>query len=252
MSLLNAHENIKMYGELFNLDSLPEASLKETLENPIGYLDKRLTCTLPPQVQAVGFKMFYDHLTPEYFEKMINRREASEGLLQRIHNLEAFIRAHTSRQELLTRFEAAWNYLRNDTGLKVIHLRRKNKLETLVSLKTAFLTDEWMHVHNKQRPKTVLQLNFEECFQYFNKLEAYESDYSARFTEHDALEVVYEDLVEKTNEEMSRIFDFLGLPRQQVRTILKKQIVASLPEVIGNYADLKKSFESSKWQAYFN
>ncbi len=251
MSLLNAHEHAKMHGELFNLDTLPEASLKEILTDPVQYLDKKLNGPVPAGVRAVGFKLFYDHLTRDYFRKMVNCNEAADNVLQRFSRLESFLEENTTHEELYAKCTDTWHYLGRDTELKVIHLRRKNKLETLVSLKTAFLTDEWVQVNTRQRAKMVLHLDFEECLQYFNKLETYEHQYPALFGGHQAIEVTYEALIEKTGEEMNRIFLFLGLPQRPVRTIMKKQIVHPLPEIIDNYAELKESFSATRWQAYF-
>src|SRR5690349_290006 len=71
LSLLSAHPAIKTYGELFNLDSLPHEKLLEALADPVAYLQRRIFRAHAPGIAAVGFKMFYDHLTREYFEKPV-------------------------------------------------------------------------------------------------------------------------------------------------------------------------------------
>ena len=47
LSLLSAHPSIKTYGELFNLDSLPQPVLQEALEDPVLYLRRRVYASIP-------------------------------------------------------------------------------------------------------------------------------------------------------------------------------------------------------------
>ncbi len=251
MSLLSAHENIKMYGELFNLDKLPRPVLAEVLADPVGYYEKKMDCGHNENIRAVGFKMFYDHLTKEYFEKIMNPHKAVDTLKTRLEEFETFLNDHYQWSDLLPRFEETWRHLVGDKALKVIHLTRSNKLETIVSLKTAFLTDEWMLWHSKQRAMTTVDLSHEECTRYFTKLEAYEQAYGALFKGHTVLEVTYEALVERKEEALAEIFDFLELPRMPVSSIMKKQNIFSMEEKISNYHELKESFSSTVWQRYF-
>src|SRR5579871_4263372 len=66
LSLLSAHPQVKTYGELFNLDMLPKASLTEVLDDPVAYLRQKVYQDHKSEIEAVGFKMFYDHLTRDY------------------------------------------------------------------------------------------------------------------------------------------------------------------------------------------
>lgn len=251
MSLLSAHEDIKMYGELFNLDKLPKPALVEVLEDPVGYLQRRINGTQPANIRAVGFKIFYDHLTREYFEKIMDPEQAVDKLKERLKNFESFLHTNYAWDDLAVKFGKTWDYLVEDTGIKVIHLKRRNKLETMVSLKTAFLTDEWMRWNSKPPTITTVSLSPEECSRYFKKLEAYEQKYAALFSRHPVHEVTYEDLVEKKDEVMAGIFNFLELPRKPVSTIMKKQNVFSLQQTVSNYHELKEQFSTSHWQAFF-
>ena len=59
LSLLSAHPHVKTYGELFNLDMLPETSLLEVLDDPITYVQRRVYQDHKLEIAAVGFKMLF-------------------------------------------------------------------------------------------------------------------------------------------------------------------------------------------------
>ena len=251
MSLLSGHEKIKVYGELFNLDMLPEPQLRQVLDDPIGYLKKKMYEPLPGSKMAIGFKIFYDHLTNHYFEKMVDRSAVSDETTKLFDGLTSFVDRHYSLDDLYQKFNETWNFLAGDEELKVIHLKRKNKLETLVSLKTAYLSNEWMNYKGNQTDKTGLCLAYEECSSYFTAIETFEKNYDEKFRHHSRLEMIYEDLVENKEQELKRVFDFLNVPPMTVSTRLKKQINHPLSEIIVNYDQLKRDFRKSPWSIFF-
>ena len=250
-TLLNSHPGIRMYGELFNLDNLSKENLREALADPVAYLKKRLLPGNEKENRAIGFKMFYDHLTADYFKKLIGRDVADENLKKRFSELEQYITTYHSMPALVEKFQAAWNYLAGDKELKVIHLTRPNKLKTLVSLKTAYLTNQWMRLKPEAPAAVVFQLDYEECYTYFNTVDRYEKACNALFGEHETLDLTYDDLVKDKQRAANQVFDFLGLAHTPVNTILKKQVVCEPEEVVGNYAELKKAFMDSPWYTFF-
>src|ERR1044071_9915663 len=126
LSLLSAHPCIKTYGELFNLDMLPEENLLEVLEDPIAILQRKMYGAHRPEIAAVGFKMFYDHLTRDYFEKPINISDADPELQQRFAHFSSFIKSNYEWAALDERFRTTWEFLRANRSLGVIHLKRAN------------------------------------------------------------------------------------------------------------------------------
>lgn len=248
---LKAHENIAMFGELFNLDALKEAQLRKALDNPTKYLNEYYNKVLSPETQAVGFKMFYDHLTPTYFTKFITADETAAALSSRIKRFFAIVESEYDQVELAARFDQTWEYLRREKGIKVIHLKRSNKLETLVSLKTAFLTDRWM-VYGVDSPgKTVLSLTVDECENFFRTITDLELLYDEKFNGHPVLPVSYDELVGNTEYVLDQTFEFLGLRSKPLTTKLKKQISHPLNEVVSNYGRLKDNFSGTEWAHYF-
>lgn len=253
MSLLNSHGAIKMYGELFNIDSLTEQTLNLVLHDPVDYLKKKLGDSTASDHQSVGFKMFYDHLSFDYFDKMVCPASISGKLIDKYENFDSLIRSNYSISYLNNKFKSLWNYLVKDTDLKIIHLKRRNKLDTLISLKTAYATSEWMHwMPGTQNRKMQLDLDYEECFNYFSAIERYETVNDITFRNHSKLEMYYEDLVSDKQQCANDICDFFELPYKPVKTLLKKQIAYPPCEIINNYNDLKKAFENTSWNIYFN
>ena len=106
LSLLSSHPSIKTYGELFNLDSLPRDDLSAALEDPVAYLQRRVYMPHGPGISAVGFKMFYDHLTKDYFDKPVRVADTSQQLQDRFDRFSAFVESNYDRDSLTSRFRA--------------------------------------------------------------------------------------------------------------------------------------------------
>jgi len=252
LTLLNAHKSVKMYGELFNLDTLTRDKLDKAVSNPVEYLQEYLYPTDPHGNTAIGFKIFYDHMTFDYFQKIIPEDVTSEALHKRFSDINGYIGEHYSQQYLDTKFRSAWDFLISNKRLKVIHLKRENKLKTLVSLKIAYITNKWMHWKPEELEKATCRLEYEECVSYFTKMSNYEQSHDCLFGDHEKLVITYEELVKQQDQTINQCWDFLQLPHSPVNTILKKQNSDRLEDTLINYEELKNTFEGSPWRIYFD
>lgn len=250
-SMVGAHSAIKMYGEPFNLDSrgLSKSDLNTILENPLKHLDKILLNEISETI--VGFKLFYDHLTKDYFTKLIDKREACAKVKDRFEELDNYVYEHFDFQKICSKLEAARNELVTDKEYKIIHLIRSNKLRSFLSLKKAYLTDQWFSYKMSKRMDEGIPIDFQECQAYFSKLENYESQHRTIFKDHQYLEVTYEELVAQKDSELKKIFDFLEVSNEEVKSVLRKQNNTSLNESIVNYEEVKNQFTSTPWLQYF-
>lgn len=252
LSLLSAHPHIKTYGELFNLDMLPQASLLEALDDPATFLRQRVYQTHKPEITAVGFKMFYDHLTRDYFRKLIDVSDASPQLQEKYAQFSHFIETNYAWDVLEERFRAAWDFLRDDQSLAVIHLKRRNTLHTLISLKRAYMTSQWWSLKSSSQTIPPVHLDPEECCRYFEKLSNAAAEADAAFAQHPKINVIHEDLIENQQDTMQQVFAFLKVPHKSVATRMKKQNLAPPRETVSNYDELKSYFKNTRWEVFFD
>ena len=114
---LNSSPNILCFREVLNdtldfiqygvegYDDFSEEDMALRSDDPLRFLDERIFCQHPKEIRAVGFKFHYGHVY--CFPGIVERMAA-------------------------------------DTDLRVLHLRRRNMLQALVSLKFAEKTGIWL------------------------------------------------------------------------------------------------------------
>lgn len=252
MSLLNSHPDIKMYAELFNLDAVSEDTLKSILDAPTKYLEKKLEENSKNSYKKVGFKLFYDHMTINYFNKIIPVKNINSELLEKYQNFDLFIRKHYSLSDLSIKFNEFWDYIFRNGDFKIIHIKRRNKLKTLISLSTAYQTKKWMQwLPNSETKDVQLNLSFSECSNYFNEISRQEDIMDFLLKNHSVLELYYEDLENNSQLVSDRVFKFLQVENRIVKSHLRKQVIKMPKEIILNYNNLKSNFKNSKWEHFF-
>jgi LPS sulfotransferase NodH len=251
LSLLSSHPAIKTYGELFNLDALPRDNLTEALEDPVAYLKRRVYKPHGSSVSAVGFKMFYDHLTKDYFDKPVRAGDTSQELQDRFDRFSAFVESNYDWDSLTMRFRGAWDFLIEDVSLVVIHLKRRNALDTLISLKRAFATDKWWSLKSESGARFTVHLDPEECSRYFQRISDFQAAADTAFASHARIDVIYEDLVERQQDALKGIFTLLDVPCLPLTTRMIKQNPAPARETVANYEQLKNHFRPTQWGELF-
>jgi LPS sulfotransferase NodH len=147
-----------------------------------------------------------------------------------------------------------WDDLVAAQDIKVIHLKRRNILRTLVSRKIAGMKDVWAATSEARldigRQKTV-SFRTEELEEGFRRTRGWETEGDRRFAAHPLLSVWYEDLVRDPEATLAQVLDFLGLRQVPLATQLRKQNPERLPELVSNYAELKAAFTGSEWAVFF-
>ncbi len=220
-SYLNMHPEIYCEGEIYNTDHLkmygkPDVLIKQMNDNPLKYLKTYGFPEVSRKIKHAGFKLFYNHFQTE--------------------------NTKTIR-----------DYLVKNKDIKIIHIKRKNMLRNLVSLKIAEKTNEWRSFSEKSNiDKKRICLTKEECLNEFESLEKIIATVEQNFKEHQILDVFYKDLSENTEEVMLEVFGFLGAPQISVKkTALKKQNREKLSQLVLNFHELKKEFQNTKWTDFF-
>ncbi|MBP8947436.1 MAG: sulfotransferase [Candidatus Promineofilum sp.] len=222
MRSLNNHSRIVGYGEIVkNVDRYPqhyhefESSQALFERDPARFLQTKVFRAYPPNVAAVGFKIFYHHAP----------RDTVWG-------------------------RAVWEYLLGQPELRVLHLKRRNWLKMLVSEKQAGETEEWIKYSDGQEAPAV-HLPPDEAAAFFARVAAWEAEYDALFAGHPGCEVVYEQLTRDLPGQLARIQTFLDVPHEAVSPGTAKRPRRALAEQITNYAELKGHFAATPWAAFF-
>ncbi|MDY7003351.1 MAG: hypothetical protein SWX82_05120 [Cyanobacteriota bacterium] len=96
-----------------------------------------------------------------------------------------------------------------------------------------------------------VQLDYDDCLKLFAETKKWQEEYDSFFNEHQKIEVIYENLVQKTLQETKQIQQFLGVKLQRLYSLTLKQNKGTLPEIISNYYELKEKFEGSPCSKFF-
>lgn len=144
------------------------------------------------------------------------------------------------------------DYMLSDRTLKIIHMKRRNRLRTLNSIEMAFQTKQHqLHDENKRIRDIQIELPIERCLLEFNRIGNWENQFDKLFSGHAIFNIFYEDFVNDKDSTYKKLLDFLGVPRQDFKSKMLKQNIRSLPDMIKNYRQLKKYFKGSEWEIYF-
>ena len=254
VNLINSNSSTTFtYGELFNLNSLTKDKINIALKSPVKYLIKSLRLSAR-HYRTVGFKIFYYHATKKGYGN--NNPDlvkvASKTLKDRIGIFNSYIKANYEIDELTDKFSEVWRYLR-EKDFDVVHLKRKNLLKSYVSLKKAYITDQWTSGNDSVKGVKDIKINlsYKECSNYFNLIKTYERKYDLFFKNHNIITVYYEDLVSHKKQTINRLEKFLSIKITSTDLMIKKQEGKPLSEVVLNYQQLKRDFLNSKWNKYF-
>ncbi len=166
----------------------------------------------PPWIRAVGFKVFYYHLTHDEWERI----EAS--------NIEII---HLIRQ----------NRLRTIVSLDIAFATNRWSVKRL--------KDE------QPRPVSI-RLDTTTLVNRIQEIEAMEAEARQRFRGHKFMECTYEDLVDHTDEQFRDIADFLGIAGHidAKRIQLVKQNPHPLTTLIENFDEVSEVLQATDYAHY--
>ena len=146
-----------------------------------------------------------------------------------------------------------WRTLAGMDHLRVIHLKRRNVLRTLVSRKVAGARDEWVTESGAPASFTdkAVALAARELAEGFARTRAWEEGGDEMFSRHPLLSVHYEDLADDPNGVFREITDFLGVPYARPSTTLRRQNPERLSDLVTNYEELKGAFQGTELEEFF-
>ncbi|WP_343796337.1 sulfotransferase [Gaetbulibacter jejuensis] len=250
VNLLSSHQRLRILGEIFSLDRIALDEVESIIDFPIEYLNKKLD-PKSDLIHGVGFKMLYDNFKLDYFNKEVKLETSNQDVEKRNLKLIDFVFSKYSNAQLEHQFDKLWDYYQNDKDLRIIHLTRRNLLKTFVSLKRAFITDEWISIKDRKVDNLEIEISKEELETYFNRIVGFNNYYNEFFSEHQIFKLEYEDMVSDIEGTMENVLNFLGLEPVKLTSVLKKQNKARLRDNIKNYEELKMHFSSTQWSGFF-
>jgi hypothetical protein len=151
-------------------------------------------------------------------------------------------------------FDAVLAGLENDVGVKIIHLKRVNRLRRFASHAAVLRGHGVVNIWDGSAPPvlTPFTLAPAECLADFAHVEALERRFAAMFSRHDVLETTYEALTENGAAALDAVQDFLGVPRRALTARTSRVNAAPLSEVILNYEELRRSFTGTPYARFFD
>ncbi len=239
-NLLKSHSNIVSYFEIFDKKNSQLGKgfkpftnnnvYKLSVRFPIEFLNQYIFRNYSEKIEAVGFKLMYNQLSENKINKIINFQ---------------------------------------DNSINIIHLKRKNKLKTLVSYKLAEKNNsfsQFQHDQLKIEPeirknitrnttpfsiKTV-KLSIIECENYFKLITRQEKIFDKIISKNNVLPLFYEDIEMNMENEIKRIISFLNISYEKLSSLTIKQNPQTLSQSIENYSELAEHFKNTKLAIYFD
>ena len=251
---LTSHPSIRCFGEVFNkmvpfvafgVDGYDNFSARERTRRDrdfTSFLRERIYCSQPEEIRAVGFKTLYGQFW------------GFRGLLE---------------------------HLVDDAEIRVLHLKRRNILRMLVSLKMAQATGVWVEIGGskftlanllrasrhplraaaklprllrppmlagKPRRETLrvrVTITKDELFKFIIRTKSKAGHLDDRFQEHPRLTLFYEDMLEQRVEVFNQVQTFLGVEPTPLAVTLRRQNPEPLRDLLENYDHLYEAYRNT-------
>lgn len=256
---LDSSPHMRCFGEVFNaaldhisygVDGYDNFNARDRSlrdRDAVAFLRKRVFKRPPAGVRAVGFKLLYAQ---------------DAGFADLLDHLTA------------------------DEGLRVLHLRRRNLLRTLVSWKIANGTGLWVQngasplddafsltnarraarhplraaaalrrrlrlraSSTNERPQATLSRD--ECMTLFGYVQRQEARYDMLFAGHPKRTLYYEDIVAAPEQELGVVQEFLAVTPQPLTVTARRQNPEPLRDLLANYDELRAAFRATPYAPFF-
>lgn len=177
------------------------------------------------------------------YEKILSTVFQSESKSVRIVGFKVFYN-HLTEQE--------WSKLMAWKDLKVIHLTRKNRLRTVISLEIAFKTGQWTRSgRSGTLQERRIKLEPSKLLRRLEQIEQGEIATRLRFCDRPVLEVVYEDMIRSPHETFTSVGAYLGVEAMKPDKIrLKRQNPESLEQLIINYDEIETMLKNTRFAEF--
>ena len=177
------------------------------------------------------------------FDKILSMLYQNESRSTRMVGFKVFYN-HLTDEE--------WKKLVARDELKIIHLTRRNRLRTIISLEIAFKTGQWTKAGHSGDPKEKrVTLDPWKLLKRLEQIEEGEAATRARFCDRQILEIVYENLVQAPDDTFASVSTYLGVDGiDPGRIRLKRQNPESLRQLIVNYDEVESTLQGTRFAEY--
>jgi LPS sulfotransferase NodH len=152
--------------------------------------------------------------------------------------------------------EKEWQKFLACRDLKIIHLIRRNRLRTVISLEIAFKTGQWtksVKGNSGELKEKRLRLDPSKLIKRLEQIEEGEATARARFRDRQILEVVYEELVQSPKSGFEAAGAYLGVDGiDPSRIRLRRQNPETLQQLIINYDEIEAALRNTRFAEYLN
>jgi LPS sulfotransferase NodH len=223
---LRQHPDIQMFGELLH-DNV-EARKRDLGDRGIYYRGGSSAAQFLERVvfgedeagsaRAVGFKLFYGHA-----------------------------RMDDAARE-------AWQLLTTRKDIYIVHMVRRNLLDSFVSLKVAIRTNEWAClIEAARKPSDVepFAVAARECRSFFDNVTRDRRMTREVFMRPRYMEVTYDALASGYLDRVNSVVAFLGLSPFRPCHKLVKQATKTPREQLSNYEELERAFRNTQYACFF-
>jgi LPS sulfotransferase NodH len=228
---LSSHPRIACHGEVFKLGKSPYAL-------PGGYWDYSRQTAL----RRLGAALRPQHSFRDYLDQLYGRRDRSAV------GFKIMLNQCASRPFL-------WPLI-CEYRVKAILVTRRNVLKTLVSRRTAATTGVY-HVSPSLPVKTAVadwtaqpvRLDPESLLEDLEKISNETIEWKRRLQNCEFMELIYEEYVKDQPNWNSRVLDFLGAPRHELSSDLRKVNPDELDSLVSNFDEIAGIVRKSRWSS---
>ena len=231
---LSQHPQIRAYGELFHQvrseregshalirDGLP-ICFDENQDDAIQFLDSEVFCPVPSEIRAVGFKLFGEHVKCSGTERLFSRLK------------EAY------------------------PDVKIIHIRRPNYLDVLISREMAKATRNWIKLVDAAdaeksfepapRPqRKAFHIDPSTASAFFENMRLVDDFFREFFQGPNYHEVLYQNLAADYEGQLNAVYRHLGVDAHRPRQMTAKQIESPASGLISNMGELRTYFRGTRF-----
>jgi len=145
-----------------------------------------------------------------------------------------------------------WQHLKGLSGVRYLCLRRRNVLEQFVSHEQAMVHQRWQVWQAERRPEVVqVAVDPRKLEHFAARMQACWDRFANEFAAHERMTVWYEELCSETEVVSLEVQRFLGAALVSGLRPGTIKVGRPLDSVVSNYAQLRRHFAGSKFEACF-